>query len=110
MSGGHKLYKFNELIEKAPFKLVDSLDITEQTAPNMDLMNEVVQNVLRPSIAAGVELAESRQATVVKVIKWLYRKKIEKLKRKYCSENRTGDEFKKFKLSRLQAKEIVNNF
>ena len=88
-------------MKDAPFKLIESLDITEQTAPNMDLMNDVIQNVLRPSIEAGVGFAESRNATVVKVVKWLYRKKIEKLKRKYCSENRTGEEFKKYKQYQL---------
>lgn len=101
LSGGHRLSKFEDLMGKAPFKLIEKLDITEQTAPNMDLMNDVIQNVIRPAIDAGVRLSESRQPTAVKVIKWLYRKKIEKLKNKYCSENRTGEEFKKFKLYQL---------
>lgn len=100
-SGGHRLTRFDDMIKDKPFKLIDSLDITEQTAPNMDLMNDVVQNVLRPAIDAGVRFSQSRQATVVKVVKWLYRKKIEKLKKKYCSENRTAEEFKKYKVYQL---------
>jgi 2-polyprenyl-3-methyl-5-hydroxy-6-metoxy-1,4-benzoquinol methylase len=101
LSGGHKLSRFHDLISENPFKLIESIDITEQTAPNMDLMNDVVQNVIRPSINAGLKLSNSRHPTAVKVIKWFFRKKIEKLKNKYCNQDRTGEEFKKFKLYQL---------
>ncbi len=101
LSGGHRLSRFNEMIGKSPFRFIERQDITEQTAPNMDLMNDVIQNVARPAINAGVKLAESRNAAIVKIMKWLFRKKISKLQNKYCSENRTGEEFKKYKSYQL---------
>ncbi len=101
MGGGHKLNKFNDSIKKASFELIDSLDITNQTAPNMDLMNDVLQKVLLPVINAGVELTESRYARVLKFLKWMFRKKIEKLNNKYFVGDRTGEDFKKHKIYQM---------
>ena len=101
MGGGYNIDKFNSMIENAPFKLIESLDITNETAPNMDLMNDVLINVVQPMIKAGVRLSESRHALVVKILKWKYKKKINKLHNKYFSGDRSGDDFKKFKIYQL---------
>ena len=101
LGGGQKINKFYELIEKAPFQLITQIDITEQTAPNMDLMNDVLQKVVRPIINAGVELSESRYRTITRFIKWMYRKKLAKLKHKYFEGERTGEDFKMRKLYQL---------
>ena len=101
MGGGHKIDKFNDLIKNTPFKLMKSLDITNETAPNMDLMNDVLINVVQPVIKAGVRLSESRHTLVVKFLKWKYKKKIDKLHNKYFSGDRSGEDFKKFKIYQL---------
>jgi len=101
MSGGHKLYKFDAFIKDAPFELLESLDITNETAPNMDLMNDVLMNVVQPVIKAGVRLSESRHALVVKFLKWKYKKKINKLQQKYFADDKSGENFKKYKIYQL---------
>ncbi len=101
MGGGHKIDKFNSLIENTLFKLIKSLDITNETAPNMDLMNDVLINVVQPVIKAGVRLSESRHALVVKFLKWKYKKKLDKLHNKYFSGDRSGEDFKKYKIYQL---------
>jgi SAM-dependent methyltransferase len=101
VSGGHKLYKFDAFIKDAPFKLLKTLDITNETAPNMDIMNDVLLNVVQPVIKAGVRLSESRHALVVKFLKWKYKKKIDKLQNKYFSGVRSGENFKKYKIYQL---------
>jgi SAM-dependent methyltransferase len=101
MGGGHKLTKFNDFIDKTSFRLVESIDITRQTAPNMDLMNDVLQNVVRPIVNAGITLSKSRYRTITRFVRWTCRKKIAKLNHKYFEGGRTGEDFKERKLYQL---------
>jgi SAM-dependent methyltransferase len=101
MSGGHKLSKFYDIIQKFPLELLNKIDITNQTAPNMDIVNDIMTNVVQPIVAAGEKLAVSRYPTAVKLLKWKYRKQINKLHGKYFEGGRTGEEFKKYKLYQM---------
>jgi SAM-dependent methyltransferase len=101
MGGGHKLTKFYDIIQKFPLRLVRDLDITDKTAPNMDLVSDVLEKVVRPVVAAGVNLSISRHPTMVKILKWKFKKQIDKLRGKYFCGGRTGEDFKKFKSYRL---------
>jgi SAM-dependent methyltransferase len=101
MSGGHKLSKFKDLVAKFPFKLIENVDITEETSPNMDLFNDVQKNVVYPVINIGVRLLESRYPIALKILRWKYRKKINKLHKKYLTGGRTGEDFKKYKSYQL---------
>lgn len=97
MRGGHKLEKFLGLIEQSPFKQLENIDITEQTAPNMDLESEVMEKVAGPVMNAGLRFFQSRHPMVLKVLMWKYRKEIEKMEKKYLGGGRTGEDFRKFK-------------
>ncbi|MHC4790464.1 MAG: class I SAM-dependent methyltransferase [Planctomycetota bacterium] len=101
MSGGHKLAKFYGLIEKSPFRLIENVDITEETAPNMDLFNDVLEKVVGPVVNAGIRLFKSRHPLALKFLRWRYRKKIDKLRGKYFGGGKTGEEFKKYKSYQL---------
>lgn len=101
MGGGHNISKFHKLIEQSPFRLIENRDITEETAPNMDLMNDVLQKVVQPVITAGIRFSESRYPIVVKFLMWKYRKKMDKLHKKYFSGGRSGEDFKKYKTYQL---------
>ncbi|MHC4084574.1 MAG: class I SAM-dependent methyltransferase [Planctomycetota bacterium] len=101
MGGGHKLSKFYDHIAKFPFKLVENVDITEETAPNMDLFGDVLENVIQPVVDVGVRFFENRHPIALKFLKWKYRKKIEKAHKKYLEGGRTGEEFKKYKSYQL---------
>jgi hypothetical protein len=97
MRGGHKLDKFLGLVEKSPFKQLENVDITEQTAPNMDMESEVMEKVAGPVMNAGLRFFQSRHPMVLKILMWKYRKEIEKMEKKYLGGGRTGEDFRKFK-------------
>jgi SAM-dependent methyltransferase len=101
MSGGHNLSKFRGVISKFPFKLIENLDITEQTAPSMDLFSDALEKVVQPVVGAGVRFFESRYPIVTKLLKWKYRKKIEKTHKKYLEGGRSGEDFRKYKSYQL---------
>jgi len=101
MSGGHKLRKFHDIIPKFPFKLVENVDITEQTAPSMDLFSDALENVVRPVVDVGVRFFQSRYPIATKFLRWKYRKKIAKAHKKYLEGGRGGEDFKKYKSYQL---------
>jgi SAM-dependent methyltransferase len=101
MGGGQKLTKFNDIIAKFPFTLIEKVDITEQTAPTIDLLNDVLENVVRPVVDAGFRFFQSRYPIALKFLTWRYRRKIEKIRKKYLNGSRTGQDFKKYKSYQL---------
>ncbi len=101
MGGGHSLTRFYDLIAKSSFRLIENVDITEQTAPNMDLLDDVMESVVRPVINAGICFLESRNPIILKLLRWKYRKKINKAHKKYLEGRKTGENFKKYKSYQL---------
>lgn len=101
MGGGHSLTRFYNLITKSSFRLIENVDITEQTAPNMDLLDDVMESVVRPVVSAGVRFFESRNPITLKLLRWKYRKKINKVHKKYLEGRKTGENFKKYKSYQL---------
>jgi 2-polyprenyl-3-methyl-5-hydroxy-6-metoxy-1,4-benzoquinol methylase len=101
MGGGHSLNRFYNLIAKSSFRLIENVDITEQTAPNMDLLNDVMESVVRPVVSAGVRFLESINPIMLKLLRWKYRKKINKAHKKYLEGRKTGENFKKYKSYQL---------
>jgi 2-polyprenyl-3-methyl-5-hydroxy-6-metoxy-1,4-benzoquinol methylase len=101
MGGGHSLTRFYNLFTKSSFRLIENVDITEQTAPNMDLLDDVMESVVRPVVNAGVRFFESRNPITLKLLRWKYRKKINKAHKKYLEGRKTGKNFKKYKSYQL---------
>jgi SAM-dependent methyltransferase len=101
MGGGHKLGKFNDRIAKFPFRLIENINITEETAPNMDLYGDALQNVVQPVTDVAVRFFESRYPIATKFLKWKYRKKFEKAQKKYLEGGRSGEDFRRYKSYQL---------
>ncbi|MBN1795215.1 MAG: class I SAM-dependent methyltransferase [Sedimentisphaerales bacterium] len=101
VSGGHLLSQFRKTVGQYPFELLKDEDITEQTAPTIDIEDHVFKEVGQPAMVLGEELAKNRYPVVYLLLKSLLRKKIEKLQAKYISGERTGENFKKYKTYRI---------
>ena len=101
LRGGHSLRRFYDIVSEYPLQVVEDLDITEQTAPTLDIANDVLKQVVKPLVDLGHRLADSRYALMSKCLKFLYRKKMDKIDEKYFSGLKTGENFKKYKSYRL---------
>ncbi len=101
LPGGHSLRKFYDTVSEGALEPLEDIDITEQTAPTLDIVNEVFNEVLKPSIDLAQQLVDNRYPVMSKFLRFLYKKKINKLNRKYFSGVKTGENFKKFKSYRL---------
>jgi len=101
MRGGHKLDDFYEVIACHSFELIKEADITEATAPNIDMLNDVMTKVVQPILELSSDFVDTRYPLTSKIVRWKYRKEIENKYNKYFSGGRTGEDFKKFRTYRL---------
>ena len=101
ISGGHNLTDFFNIISECPLSLVKNLDITEETAPNRDIEDHILEEVVVPVTNLAGQLLDSRYPLLFRILKWKYKRKIEKIRNKYLSGQRTAENFKKFKTYRL---------
>ena len=99
--GGHKLTRFFDLLARCPFELVEDLDITEETAPNLDILDDMLKNVAQPVLDSTLKFLDGRYPLITRLLRWKYRKQIDKTYVKYFKGGRKSEDFKKFKSYRL---------
>jgi len=101
ISGGHPLEIFHNIVSEYPLRLIKDMDITEETAPNIDVVSDMFKKAVHPTVILTQQLLENRYPFMSKFIKWVYRKKISKINIKYFNGEKTGENFKKFKSYQL---------
>jgi len=101
IGGGHKLDDFYAALAAAPFEVVGDEDITALVAPNMDIVDELLMQKLKPSGEAIWAYLSDNRRFIAWLLKFFLRKKLPKVERKYFSGLRTGATFAKYKNYRL---------
>ncbi len=101
LGGGQKLSEFYEKVAKHPFVKLKDIDITEQTAPNMVVSRDMQENLLRPIWDVSFYALETNHPWITRFVKWKFRRKLEKIRRKHFGGERTPEAFRKFKSYRL---------
>jgi ubiquinone/menaquinone biosynthesis C-methylase UbiE len=101
LGGGHKLSKFYSAIGNHPFEKTDDIDITDQTAPNLKITNDIMLNVLLPIWVNIRAFLKSRHPWLSKILLWRFKKRIEKINRKYFRGERNAENFRIFKSYRF---------
>ena len=97
MGGGHSWQGFQDIITKHPLKMVTDLDITEETAPTIDLLAKFNTDVVTPiSEMSGIYLID-HYPRITRLLQWKFKKRIEKISRIYLSGAVNGYSFKQFK-------------
>ncbi len=108
LGGGHKLVRFYDLISQYPFKPIKDIDITKETAPNLDIVNKILTNAGFPIWNLGINFLNNNYHFISKLLQWKYRRKIAKINRKYFSGSRNAKNFAIFKTYRLLLYKKVN--
>jgi SAM-dependent methyltransferase len=100
MGGGQSLAAFYELISRYPFQKIKDIDITTETAPTIDLVNNLLANVA-PTWRFLRRCLGGPNSFVCKMAGEKFTRKLEKIERKYFSGLRTAEHFATFKSYRL---------
>lgn len=101
MGGGHRWTSFQHIIKLSELIKTNEIDITHETAPTIDFLNNFCQEVLRPMGEMTSQFLLSNYPLITKIIKWKYKNKINKIKKRYLSGDVNGESFKKFKTYKL---------
>jgi len=101
ISGGHPLKEFQEIIARHPFRLVEEIDITKQTAPTFTVIDSAFTKVLQPIWDEVDRASVVTHPVLTKCVNWMFKNKLSKVKKKYFSHERSAENFCKFKTYRL---------
>lgn len=99
--GGHWWREFGPTAQAAGFRIVRDEDITPQIAPNLALLEDVLQNRIGPAALSIAGYAQLRYPLLSRTFGWLFRKKLEKVRFKYLSGHRGPAAFSRYKTYRL---------
>jgi len=97
LGGGHSYKEYVEKVKNYPVTLVKEQDITKETAPTIELVNQLTMGVIKPTYDLLFLLLGDRFPWVAKFVKWKYKKKLEKMQRKHFEGQRNGANFIKYK-------------
>ena len=93
MGGGHRLSRFYEILAAQPFEVVLDQDITRQTAPNIQLVHELLRDYVIPIWETLAAYIRDNYRFLAWVGRKLLRERIEKIERKYLSGKRDAADF-----------------
>jgi SAM-dependent methyltransferase len=99
--GGHRLSQFYDLVAECHFEPVEDVDITEQTAPTIEIFEDALRVAGPPILRSVQRFLRGRYPILSRFLTWKYRKQLEKKHQKYLEGGRGAEEFKKFKTYRL---------
>ncbi|MEA4863753.1 MAG: class I SAM-dependent methyltransferase [Victivallaceae bacterium] len=101
LGGGHRLRHFRAALEKSPYKAISEEDITEFTAPNLQLVDEFLREVAIPARDLLLESLSGNYPVSFRIVSWVaklfFKRRLAKLEYKYFSGERNQDNFKKYK-------------
>ena len=101
IGGGHPIEKFRKAIEEAGLEVLEDKDITRETAPNLDLVDQMGRELFLPTFNLIGYAFSNNHPWLAKFLSWKYAKKIRKIRRKYVSGERNGASFALHKVYRL---------
>lgn len=94
---GHRLQSFIDEAQKWGFQLVGKEDITQQTAPTMDLYQELIFNKVFPVCEAVFEFIRRKFNGLYKLLSFFMREKVLFLKEKYShQDSKTFTQYKTY--------------
>jgi SAM-dependent methyltransferase len=99
--GGHRLTEFYREVERAPFAIERDEDITRRMSPNIDLVNDVLMNRVKPATETIGAFLAGRYPLLALLGAFFIRRRWEKTKRKYLSGHRSRAVFELHKVYRL---------
>jgi len=100
-SGGHILGEFYRLVGESGFEIKQDDDLTTRVSPNIALLDELLSRRLAPAAASIDAYLRSAYPKMRRVVKWLLRRKLARVRYKYLSGNRSQAVFEKYKSYRL---------
>lgn len=101
IGGGHDLKKFYATMADMPFQNLIDIDITKETAPSIDIVDDFLHNAIHPVYDLIFYVLDNNYPWLARLIRKKYRKRLEKINFKYLQRRTNGESFARFKSYRL---------
>jgi SAM-dependent methyltransferase len=101
ISGGHRLPWFFDALGHYPLAHIEDIDITDRTAPTFTVIDSAFTDVVQPIWDEIDHASLASHPWLYKCITWFFRHKINKVKSKYFTHQRSAENFKKGKTYRF---------
>lgn len=107
-SGGHILADFYRQLEAAPFEVLHDEDLTARVSPNIALLDDWLTRRLVPAAGSVDQYLEAAYPRLTRLVKWLLRRRLARVRYKYLSGHRSQAVFEKYKNYRLLVLRLGN--
>ena len=109
IGGGHPIGSFEKVLAASELEVLEEKDITAETAPNLDIVNEMGRDLFLPTFDLIGYAFRSNHPWLAKIFQWKYQKKIKKIHEKYTSGKRNGAAFATHKIYKLYLLKSTEN-
>ncbi len=99
--GGHRLPALYRALAGAPFAIERDDDITPRMSPNLDLVNDVLMNRIKPAVKSIGGYLSGRYPLLFSLGGLFLRRGWERTRMKYLSGHRSREVFERYKVYRL---------
>jgi SAM-dependent methyltransferase len=99
--GGHPIAAFHDAVTRSGFTIVRDVDITTRVAPTLAIAEEILMRRLLPASETVTRYLAQRHPWLLRALRWVLRRRLEKIRRKYFSGHRTPETFIRYKTYRL---------
>lgn len=97
IGGGHDLEEFYDYVATLPITNLNDIDVTKETAPSLDIVDDFLHNTLHPIYDLIFYVLDNNYPKLSTFIKWKYRKRLDKINYKYLQRKTNGESFAHFK-------------
>jgi len=98
--GGHKYSEFEKYLRSQSINVLENRDITSETSPNIDLLDKLLNDRIGPALGTLDIYLSNKKPWLLKIFKWFFRKKIQRMQYKYFSGFRSQAVFERYKTYR----------
>ena len=109
IGGGHSIDKFSSVLNASGLSILAEKDITAETAPNLDIVNEMGRDLFLPTFDLVGYAFRENHPWLAKIFQWKFKKKIRKIHNKYTSGKRNGEAFALHKIYKLYLLQLAEN-
>ncbi|MGV8935159.1 MAG: class I SAM-dependent methyltransferase [Gallionellaceae bacterium] len=99
--GGHAMADFYRKIKESRFALVRDDDITKHVSLNLQLVNDLLHNTIKPVGMTFDKYLSDNYPKITWIVKKLLRKKLERMNYKYFEGHRNRETFERYKTYHL---------
>lgn len=99
--GGHRLDRFYRTLAEHRFEIIRDDDITRFISPSVALVDQILRHRIGPACGSIDLFITERVPRIRKLVGWLFRKRLQKLRYKYLESHRTQAVFERYKSYRL---------